>query len=89
VAVRSRTTDSISERRPISFSAYIIICRPLGVGTDARRSRCRSFTPISLSSCAMRCEIAGWVVFSFCAARRKLPRVTTQRNVSIALKSTM
>ena len=37
----------------------------------------------------MRCEIAGWVVLSFCAAPRKLPSVTTHRKVSIALKSAM
>ena len=38
---------------------------------------------------AMRCEIAGCVVFSFRAAPPKLPSVTTQRNVSIDLKSTI
>ena len=89
IAERSITAASISERSAISFSAYCIICRPLGVGMTVRLSRCRSFTPISLSSWAMRCEIAGWVVLSFRAAPPKLPSVTTQRNVSIDLKSIM
>jgi hypothetical protein len=31
--------------------------------------------------------MAGWVVLSRCAAPRKLPSFTTQRNVSIDLKS--
>src|SRR6266516_7909566 len=64
-------------------------CRPLAVGDATRCSRFKSFTPISRSGCAMRCEIAGWVVLSRCAAPRKLPSVTTQRIVSIDLKSTI
>jgi hypothetical protein len=35
----------------------------------------------------MRWEMAGWVVLSRAAAPRKLPSFTTQRNVSIDLKS--
>ena len=89
IADWSPTTASISERRPISFSAYTNICRPSGVGSTMRRSRCKSLTPTSLSSCAIRCEMAGWVVLSFWAAPRKLPSVTTHMKVSIALKSTM
>src|ERR1700704_5603765 len=54
-----------------------------------RCSRLSSFTPISRSSWAIRCEIAGWVVLSRCAAPRKLPSVTTHRNVSSDLKSTI
>src|SRR5262245_50415992 len=37
----------------------------------------------------MRWEIAGWVVLRRWAAPRKLPSLTTQRNVSIDLKSSM
>src|SRR6266849_5798044 len=61
-------------------------CRPFAVGEATRCSRFRSFTPISRSSLAIRCEIAGWVVLSRWAAPRKLPSVTTHRNVSIDLK---
>src|ERR1700730_1964497 len=89
IAERSPTSAIISERSPISFSAYTINCRPLGVGEATRWSRLRSFTPISRSSWAMRCEIAGWVVLSRCAAPRKLPSVTTHRKVSSDLKSTI
>ena len=37
----------------------------------------------------MRWEIAGWVVLSRAAAPRKLPSFTTQRKVSIDLKSSI
>ena len=51
--------------------------RPRSVSATSRLRRSKS-VPYSCSSAAMRCDTAGWVVFTCSLARRKLDSVATQ-----------
>ena len=59
-------------------SAYASSACPRTVRRTPRVSRSNSRVPSACSSCAMRCEIAGWLVCSLSAAARKPPSVATQ-----------
>ncbi len=73
----SSRAEAISACRARKRSAKPSSTRPRSVSATSRLRRSNR-VPNSCSRAAMRCETAGWVVFTCSLARRKLESVATQ-----------